>query len=327
MLDPVPCFEIKHDASKSENFPRTYWVMIQGPDAADYLHRMSTVQVHALEIGQARLGFLLNPQGRIKSTFYLARLESRATGPSPGSGEDCFLIAVPSDAQGSRSTLEKFLAEIDLFKFAESFSIQELLGDTPQIVRLGPIPEATTVSEGRIDFFVQESLWHLPLQIIAAPQDVLDSLAKPEGTQSLHWNSPALEQLRIAQLSPALGHELLEDSSPLELGLAFGVAQGKGCYPGQEVIEKVISLGSPAKAIAQVQGIFARSAAPPVPSEIVDAESGMAAGVLTSAMGVSDTEWRGLAILRKNAAKTGQKLRLATDHYPTFTVQSLRKNE
>ena len=53
------------------------------------------------------------------------------------------------------------------------------------------------------------------------------------------------ERERVLALCPRVDHELVFDANPLELGLRAAIADNKGCYPGQEVIEKIISLGSP----------------------------------------------------------------------------------
>ena len=47
-------------------------------------------------------------------------------------------------------------------------------------------------------------------------------------------------------------HELLESFTPLDVGCMGGIVQQKGCYPGQEVIERTIALGRPAKKLVSV---------------------------------------------------------------------------
>lgn len=42
-----------------------------GPDARDFLHRLSTVDARGLEPGQGKPGFFLNPQGKIRAYFNL----------------------------------------------------------------------------------------------------------------------------------------------------------------------------------------------------------------------------------------------------------------
>ena len=82
---------------------------------------------------------------------------------------------------------------------------------------------------------------------------------------------------------------------PLELGLYDGVAGNKGCYPGQEVIERVITQGSPPRRLVLVAATGNASPATDLPE-------------------VSASSWRGghgLALVRKNHAVVGGKLSIS----------------
>ncbi|MBU6375957.1 MAG: tRNA-modifying protein YgfZ, partial [Bdellovibrionales bacterium] len=97
---------------------------------------------------------------------------------------------------------------------------------------------------------------------------------------------------RIVQVRPWVDHEITHEVMPLELGLYDGVAESKGCYPGQEVIERVISQGAP-------------------PRRLVLVESTGKNEVQESANQVSATSWsgnQGLALVRKSLAIVGEKL-------------------
>src|SRR5690606_34194147 len=68
------------------------------------------------------------------------------------------------------------------------------------------------------------------------------------------FDSRAIERMRIENLRPRAGREITETFNPLEVGLKDSIADSKGCYPGQEVIEKIIALGSPARRLARIDG-------------------------------------------------------------------------
>jgi folate-binding protein YgfZ len=63
------------------------------------------------------------------------------------------------------------------------------------------------------------------------------------------------EMDRIRHRIPKEGNEFLADgqTNPLEINLQTAIHDQKGCYPGQEVIEKIIAIGSPAKRLCLVQ--------------------------------------------------------------------------
>ena len=110
------------------------------------------------------------------------------------------------------------------------------------------------------------------------------------------------EKQRILALKPKQGQEFTGDgtTNPLDVNLKSAVADQKGCYPGQEVIEKIISLGSPAKRLCMVQTNDAHALV--VPQTLQNAE-GQDAGILTSF-----AEGMGLAILKKPYAAVGKEL-------------------
>src|SRR5579885_2524425 len=51
------------------------WIEMSGPDAREYLHRLSTVDARALKPGEGAPGLFLNAQGRIQASFHLWCLE------------------------------------------------------------------------------------------------------------------------------------------------------------------------------------------------------------------------------------------------------------
>ena len=69
--------------------------------------------------------------------------------------------------------------------------------------------------------------------------------------------TPESELNRIKSKKPKLGNEFLNngETNPLEVDLQFAIHDQKGCYPGQEVIEKIIAIGSPAKKLCLVKCI------------------------------------------------------------------------
>lgn len=60
---------------------------------------------------------------------------------------------------------------------------------------------------------------------------------------------------RIQSMIPKFGQEFLPngETNPLEINLSNAIHDQKGCYPGQEVIEKIISMGSSPKKLCLVQ--------------------------------------------------------------------------
>ncbi len=126
------------------------------------------------------------------------------------------------------------------------------------------------------------------------------------------------EAERIAQLKPKFGQEFKPDATtnPLEVNLKSAIHDQKGCYPGQEVIEKIISLGSPARRLCLLQTGIELSLL--LPQTLRNAE-GQDAGTLTSFAGT-----QGLAILKRPYA-VEQKEVFAVDQNQNNVVLIVQK--
>lgn len=270
---------------------------MQGRDARDFLNRLSTVDVRNLSVGECLPGFFLNPQGKVRSAFRIAAL-----------APDSFLIEVEGgkDSQWKAS----FLSFLDQFTFTEKYELTEKTGLKCAWIFGSEVKTTLIVLQGSPKTFGTEwtSVWGEPTAV--------DEFLR---TQSIPTMSEAeFERMRILSLAPQIDVELQFDSNPLELGLRAGISDNKGCYPGQEVIEKIISLGSPAKRLAKLVGT---GTAPKSGDKVflADGEVGQVTSTTTTENGFA-----ALALLRKNAAHEGQALTLRGDSRETpVTVERI----
>lgn len=156
------------------------------------------------------------------------------------------------------------------------FEIERLAADQVSILFAGDFP-------GILDSFTFGERYTLtPLDAVLTDQD-------------------ETEEARILAMRPAPGREFMLDGTvnPLEVNLRHAIADQKGCYPGQEVIEKIIALGSPARRLCQVRSDSILTTLPIA----LTTEDGSEAGWLTSASGPL-----GLAIIGRRHLKQGTRL-------------------
>ena len=137
--------------------------------------------------------------------------------------------------------------------------------------------------------------------------------------QPLPAAMPLKESERIQSLKPLFGQEFKSDGTinPLEVNLKSAIHDQKGCYPGQEVIEKILSLGSPAKRLCLLTSNEPLVINCPV---ILSNPEGLEAGILTSFDQTS-----GLAILKRPYAQEHKILNLLGPDQKTvvLTVQKV----
>lgn len=101
------------------------------------------------------------------------------------------------------------------------------------------------------------------------------------------WTAgPDYEERRVVAGWPAMGSEIVPgERIPAELGVvAAAVNLAKGCYPGQELVERMDSRGSQAPHQLRIVDV-ADGARPGDPIVDPDDATGTAAGVLTSVAG------------------------------------------
>ena len=111
---------------------------------------------------------------------------------------------------------------------------------------------------------------------------------------------PALvdERSRIREGRARRGHEITEAFHPYEVGLAADVHLDKGCYTGQEALQRLNTYGSVRRELTRVSGA---GPAPAVPGDVTRGDEKV--GVLTSAVASEEPDrWIGLAVLRKDLA-------------------------
>ena len=178
-------------------------LLMKGPDALDFLHRLSTVHVKELEVGQGSKGFFLTPQGKIRAYFTLWRLEAQD-------------FAFEFEAGQNFEWKTSLLAYIDQFTFTERFELTPL---TTSCVWLfgGDLPfqdPYKVKEESDLRFFHHGSKdygkpW---LTVWGTPEKLQKLLTKLNPGQV---REDDLEAWRIDALSPRLDVELTESTVPL----------------------------------------------------------------------------------------------------------------
>jgi folate-binding protein YgfZ len=262
-------------------------ISLQGPDAPDFLHRLTTVNVKQMKPGDGRPGFFLTPQAKVRAYFWLWRLTP----------EEFIFELAPGLEDHWKQNLLSF---IDQFHFAEKFEIAEL----PEMQCRWIFPDqeegtplrAESRSDGLVFFHHGSADFGRPwISVWGSAEKVAAIVESLDAVQT--------QNLRVLATRPWFDSEITENTNPLEIGLPEAISSNKGCYPGQEVIEKIISLGAPAKRLVKIEG----TGALPTVGTVLSASDQSEAGTVTT---VSPTMhgFVALAILKKIYAKEGQAL-------------------
>lgn len=232
-------------------------VRVVGPDAMTYLHSQLSQDLRPLAVGQSAWAFVLQPTGKVDVLLRVWRLE-----------EEAFVL--DTDAGFG----DAMVARLQRFKIRVKADI-ELLDWTSIVVRGvdGPAPEGAPVGWGN-GF---DLLGPTP----TAPQGV---------------RAGSADELLVARIEagwPAMGAEITPgETVPGELGISDrAVSFTKGCYPGQELVERMDSRGVVAPRVLQVVDV-------PAGTSVGDPllRAGEAIGTVSSVVGT-----RALAFVKRSA--------------------------
>jgi folate-binding protein YgfZ len=224
-------------------------VSLTGSDRVRWLNGMVTNNIRDLAVGQGVYAFLLNAQGRILGDMYVHNR-----------GES---LLVETD----HSQVEKIIATFDHFIIMDDVEVANLGEEQTALGLAGPrsrellnaagiaVPELQplqlitprcgcdcgcvecTVIRGEDASQESYEIWLDPKDVYKTWQSLIAAGATPAG-------SDALERQRIAAGIPLYGVDIRERDLPQETGQMRALNFNKGCYVGQEIVERIRSRGN-----------------------------------------------------------------------------------
>lgn len=309
--DPAAENQAVRKASGLFDFSFRAKLLAKGRDHARFLHRMLSNDVKKLSPGQGTYATFLTAQGHILADLVLY------------CAEDCFLIDTDADLR------DKALTGLSRYIVGDKVEMAplELYALAFQGPRARPLLEKTLHIElpamQEFDHFPTNYAGH-PIRVVAASSTGEEGYEVWVGARGLEavWGAAcgqaptygtlpcgfeALESLRIEAGIPRYGQELAEDTMPLEADLYKALSFTKGCYLGQEIVERTRSRGH---VNWKLVGLMVDSAAPPIAGEKLTSE-GKEIGEVTSAC-ISPTLGKTLALayVRREVSEPGAKLNL-----------------
>ena len=284
----------------------------KGPDRQRYVNAILTSNVRDLRPGQGTVGLLLNPQGHI-----LAEVETFALEES---------ILASSHAmirERTYSTFEKFIIMDDV-------TLEDVTGSTGTLDIAGPSAGALLAELGMSNFAGMPMLSHEELTVGQIPCRVVRRELAGEAAATLvagreHlavlWRElaertrlhggatagmEALNSIRLECGTPWFGHDYDDKQIPHEAGLEHShINYEKGCYTGQEIVERVRSRGHVNRRLTELR--FFSDAAPASGTKLLH-EGNEIGNVTSAAFSPSLGQPIGLGYLRREHSAIGTRL-------------------
>ncbi len=208
-----------------------------GPDTQVYLHGQISQNVDDMVDGESRLSFLLEPKGNVESCFRITRLE-----------RDHYLL----DTEAGHgpllcSSLERFKLRSKTEFVHHEWKMLSIFGNPEE----GDVPETV---------LAVQSPWP-GLQHI-------DLLAENPITEFAVCTDEDYERLRFSHGLPVIGREFDIGAIPNETDLLnVAVSFDKGCYRGQELVERIDSRKGGRRLLRRIRSDLAVSVEEPLVSE------------------------------------------------------------
>jgi folate-binding protein YgfZ len=224
-------------------------ISLAGGDRTRWLNGMVTNNIRDLALGRGVYAFLLNPQGRILGDMSAYNL-----------GET---IVVETD----RSQVEKIVATFDHYIIMDDVEVTDISEKQTTLGLAGPksrailnaagieVPEmqplqmitprcncdcgcvSCTVVRGEDEHHESYEIWLAPQDVYKTWRTLLAAGATPVGSE-------ALEMHRVAAGIPIYGIDIRERDLPQETEQMRALNFNKGCYVGQEIVERIRSRGN-----------------------------------------------------------------------------------
>ncbi len=217
-------------------------LLVQGPDAADYLQGQLTNDVEALAPGEGRYAALLDRKGHLVSDMRVLRLES--------TGGDIWLDLEMGPSAAVLKHLRTYSVgrEVTIDDVGESWRMVSVIG--PRAAELtgfaGLSPEHAQRFRDWAGTEVLGVATDLGVDLIARAGVIgaLEQLLRDAGIAEV--SEEAAEILRVESGRPRFGADMGPESMPAEAGIVGrAVDFDKGCYIGQEPVARLHYRGKP----------------------------------------------------------------------------------
>ncbi|HMC31158.1 MAG TPA: folate-binding protein [Candidatus Angelobacter sp.] len=219
-------------------------ISVTGNDRARWLHNMVTNNVRDLAVNRGNYNFVLNAQGRILGDLYIYNR-----------GESLALETDSSQIETLVSTMRRFIImdkveltpagpEIAALAICGARSGQVLSAAGIDTNAMTPLEIRDHIIDGLVVTLIagpaKKPHW-FEIWIDSAHAHDLWSKLTAAGAQPV--GAQALEMWRVLHGIPNYGQDIRDRDLPQETGQADALNFNKGCYIGQEIVERIRSRG------------------------------------------------------------------------------------
>jgi tRNA-modifying protein YgfZ len=240
-------------------------IAVSGRDRTRLLHAIASNDVKKLQPGQGCYAFLLSPQGRIQADLLLFCFAGR------------FLIETEPELR------EKVMAHIRRYIVADRVELEDTGGQTGEISIEGPRSAAILASLGAPvpEIPYSHDAWEGSIvanggitgqpgfRVFCAAEAVADLARRLGAAGAMSATPDDFRTVRIENGKPRYGEEIGDTALPPETRQTHAVSFTKGCYIGQEIVERIRARGHVNRTLQRIE---LPGTDPAAPGSTVDCE-------------------------------------------------------
>jgi folate-binding protein YgfZ len=283
-----------------------------GPDRHRYVNAVLTSNVRDLQPGHGTAGLLLTAQGHI-----LAEVETFAREESILAGSHAMV------RERTFSTFDKFIImdDVAIEDVTSSMGALDLVGPqtAPLLAELGQknLSGMTLLAHEEIPvgqircWMVRREIAGDPAATLLVPREHLADLWRDLATRvRARGGAPAgmeaLNSVRLETGTPWFGIDYGDKQIPHEAGLEHShISYEKGCYTGQEIVERVRSRGHVNRRLTELRFLAAEA---PAPGTILTYAGNEIGGITSTAFSPTLAQPVGLGYVRREHSAIGSRL-------------------
>src|ERR1035437_6752222 len=242
-------YEALHHGAAWLDFCARGRIVVRGRDRARLLHAITSNEVKKMTPGTGCYAFLLNPQGRIQADLCLFCLDDR------------FLMDTEPELR------EKVHLHIKRYIIADQVELEDVTAGTAAIGLEGPGAAAILAELGAPvpgDDYTHEAWGDATVAAVTAtgqPGVRIFCPAEKAGAmvhqlEAAGAVAASLEDARLVRIEdgkPRYGEDIRETSLPQETQQMHAVSFTKGCYLGQEIVERIRVQGRVNKKLVRLE--------------------------------------------------------------------------
>jgi folate-binding protein YgfZ len=210
-------------------------IIARGRDRARLLHNLTSNEVKKMVPGDSCYAFLLNPQGRIQADLYLLSLA------------DHFLIDTDPGLR------EKVYQHIRRYIIADQVELEDVTQKTASVGVEGPTAAELKPAPGDYTIAPFTVTGQPGYRIYCSPENKAAIVAQLESQGVKQATEEDARLVRIENGKPLYGEDIREMTLPQETQQMQAISFTKGCYLGQEIVERIRSQGRVNKKLERLE--------------------------------------------------------------------------